>query len=217
MRRLLFLLAAVCVVAAAPVVAKPPKDTRQLTIDATSRVVVFGNAVTLTGRLTGSPSAGQEVRLQADEVPLDGFKQVLMATTDATGAYTFTVTPTLNTNYRVTVKGKPPATSPALLVKVRMKASLRVSDSTPERGEIVRFRGSVKPPHDGLVVDIQKRRRDGSYKTVSHARLRDAGDVRSRYSRRVRIHSGGVYRVRAPADSDHATGVSPRRRITAHD
>jgi hypothetical protein len=214
MKRLLFLLAGACVLAAAPVVAKPPKDTRQLTIAATPRVAVFGNAVKLTGRLTGSPNAGQEVRLQADAFPPDGFKQALTATTDASGAYTFTVTPTLNTTYRVTVKGKPAATSPELLVKVRMKASLRVSDSTPERGDIVRFRGSLKPQHDGLVVDVQKRRRDGSYKTVSHARLRDAGDARSRYSRRVRIHSGGVYRVRAPADADHATGLS-RRRISA--
>ena len=47
-----------------------------------------------------------------------------------------------------------------------------------------------------------------------HARLRDAGDVRSRYSRRVRIRRGGVYRVRAPADTDHATGLSRGRRIS---
>jgi hypothetical protein len=72
----------------------------------------------------------------------------------------------------------------------------------------------VKPQHDGRLVEIQKRRRDGSYKTISHARLRDAGDARSRYSRRVRIRRGGVYRVRAPADTDHATGLSRGRRIS---
>ncbi len=215
MRRLTVLLASVFVVAAAPVIAKPPKDTRQLTLAATPKVVVFGNPVKLSGRLTGSPSAGQEVKLQADGFPFDRFKQALTATTDSTGAYSFTFTPQLNTKYRVTVKGKPPATSPELLVKVRMKASLRVSDSTPERGDLVRFRGSVKPQHDGMVVEIQKRKRDGSYKTVANARLRDAGDLRSRYSRRVRIRRGGVYRVRAPADPDHATGLSPRRRISA--
>jgi hypothetical protein len=112
------------------------------------------------------------------------------------------------------VKAKPAATSPEVLVKVRMKVSLRVSDSSPDAGELVRFRGSVKPQHDGNVVDIQKRRRDGSYKTIAHARLRDAGDTRSRYGRRVRIRRGGVYRVKAPADGDHASGVSRRRRIS---
>jgi hypothetical protein len=215
MRRLPLLLAAMLVATAAPVLAaKPPKDTRQLTVAASPTTVSFGSSTKLSGRLTGSTVAGQDVKLQSDGFPFDGFKQTATATTDAAGAYTFTVTPALNTTYRATVKSKPAATSPQVLVKVRMKVSLRVSDSSPDAGDLVRFRGSVKPPHDGNVVDIQKRRRDGSYKTIAHARLKDAGDVRSRYSRRVRIRRGGVYRVKATADGDHASGVSRRRRIS---
>jgi hypothetical protein len=215
MRRFVFLLAALLAVAATPVVAaKPPKTTRTLTLSASPSTVVFGNATKLSGRLTGSPVAGQDVKLQADGFPFNGFKQVATATTNSTGAYSFTQAPTLNTAYRATVKSKPSATSPQLLVKVRKKASLRVSDSSPDAGDLVTFRGSVKPQHDGNVVDIQKRRRDGSYRTIAHARLRDAGELRSRYSRRVRIHHGGVYRVKATADSDHASGVSRRRRIS---
>ena len=215
MRRLPFLLALMLAIAGAPVfAAKPPKNTRQLTLASTPPTVVFGNSTKLSGRLTGNPAAGQDVKLQADGFPFDKFKEIATVTTASTGAYSFTVTPTLNTAYRTTVKGKPPATSPQVVVRVRMKLSLAVSDSSPKAGELVRFRGSVKPQHDGNIVAIQKRRHDGSYKTVAHARLRDAGAVRSRYSRRVRIRRSGVYRVKAPADADHASGLSRRRRIT---
>ena len=216
MKRFSFVLVAMLVATATPVLAaKPPPDTYQLTLAAGSSTVTFGNSTKLSGRLTGdSPVAGQEVKLQSDGFPFDGFKQTATTTTDTAGTYKFTVTPALNTMYRATVKSKPPATSPQVLVKVRMKVSLRVSDSSVDAGDLVSFRGSVKPQHDGNVVDIQKRRHDGSYKTIAHARLKDAGDTRSRYSRRVRIRRGGVYRVKATSDGDHASGVSRRRRIS---
>lgn len=94
-----------------------------------------------------------------------------------------------------------------------MSVTLRVDDARSKRGQRVRFFGSVRPPHDGLVVRLQRRGSGGRYRTVARARLRDAGDASSTYSRRVRIFRDGVYRARVPADGDHLTGTSRRQRV----
>lgn len=94
-----------------------------------------------------------------------------------------------------------------------MTVTMRVSDTTPTRGQRVRFRGSVRPQHDGRVVYIERRGSGGRYRRVASTRLRDAGSTRSRYSRRVRIWRSGVYRARVPGDRDHRTGTSRRRSI----
>jgi hypothetical protein len=79
----------------------------------------------------------------------------------------------------------------------------------------VRFHGTAAPAHDGAPVRIQRRRADGSWRTVARTTLRDAGTDVSRYSRRVRVRRSGTYRVRALAhDSDHLRGTSRRRRLT---
>jgi plastocyanin len=103
----------------------------------------------------------------------------------------------------------PPAPPPA----TAMRVTLRVDDARPKRGQRVRFFGSVQPPHDGRVVRLQRRGSGGRYRTVARARLRDAGDTRSTYSRRLRIFRDGIYRARVPADGDHLTGTSRRRRV----
>jgi plastocyanin len=106
----------------------------------------------------------------------------------------------------------PPAPTPSPS-PTAMSVTLRVDDPRPRRGQRVRFFGSVRPPHDGRIVRLQKRVGGGRYRAVGRARLRDAGDARSRYSRRLRIFRDGVYRARVPADADHLTGTSRRRRV----
>jgi hypothetical protein len=47
--------------------------------------------------------------------------------------------------------------------------------------------------------------------------LRDAGDERSRYSRRIRVRSTGTYRVVVVSnDGDHVNGISRPRRLRVH-
>src|SRR5918999_122753 len=91
---------------------------------------------------------------------------------------------------------------------------LRVGDRTPRRGQRVRFRGTVRPQHDGTRVAIQRKRRDGTWATVATPRLRDAGDAYSRYTKRLRIRRTGTYRTVIAAHGDHAEGISRERTLT---
>jgi hypothetical protein len=106
-----------------------------------------------------------------------------------------------------------------VIVSVRSKVGLRLSDKTPLRGQRVRFRGSVMPPHDGQAVKIQRRTRTG-WRTIAQPVLATAapinGVARSRYSKRIRIRRSGVFRTVKPADGDHARGKSPKRRARVH-
>jgi hypothetical protein len=106
-----------------------------------------------------------------------------------------------------------PVETPTAPPTTAMSVTLRVDDPRPRRGQRVRFFGSVRPPHDGRIVKIQRRGGGGRYRTVARTRLRDAGDARSSYSRRLRVWRDGVYRARVPADGDHLTGTSRRRRV----
>lgn len=107
---------------------------------------------------------------------------------------------------------EPPPAPPAGS-KAPTTVTLRVSDATPSRGQRVRFFGSVKPERDGRIVQLQRRRRGGSFRTVERIRLRDAGAARSTYSKRLRVRSSAVFRARLPADGDHEAGTSRTRRL----
>jgi hypothetical protein len=182
-----------------------------ITIAAVPAAIRFGGSSTISGQLTNAP-AGTTVTLQQSPHPFSAFTDLATATTDAAGNYSFTVTPGLNTRYRVVAQSSPPATSAEVTVLVRYRVSLRLSDSTVRRGQRVRFKGSVAPAHDGRKVKIQRKTSTG-FKTVAKAVLRAAkGDV-SKYANRIRITRKGTYRVRVAADADHATGFSPRRKI----
>jgi plastocyanin len=97
--------------------------------------------------------------------------------------------------------------------RARTAVTLRVSDTTPSRGQRVRFFGSVRPERDGRLVQLQRRRRGGSFRTVERIRLRDAGAGRSTYSKRLRVRSDAIFRARLPADADHEAGTSRTRRV----
>jgi hypothetical protein len=198
---------------------KPPKGGYAISLDAKPSPVVFAQATTLSGRLAGPTHAGVSVRLEQDKtLPLgDKFDSAgAVATTATNGNYQFVVRPAVNTQYRVIAKTTPDTTSPVRLVGVRPLIGLTLSDSTPRRGALVRFSGSVRPAHDGSAVAIQRRTATGGWSTVATTALKDAGTARSVYSRLVRVRRDGVYRVKLPAHNDHATGISSQRTIVVH-
>ena len=137
--------------------------------------------------------------LRADPFPLGGDDTVVAtATTDANGDFQFAgIMPDRKTRYSGRAKTSPPVESAVVDVLVRVRVSLRLDDSTPRVGQRVRFSGSAAPQHDGSVVRIQRRRATGSWKTVALTLMRDAGEERSRYARRLRIHRDGTYRGRS--------------------
>ena len=219
-RRMLGLVAALAATVALPLGAaaqKPPDNT--VTLAAAPNPITFGKPSTLSGKVTGPDHTGAAVTLRADPFPVDGDEIVVAtATTDANGDFQFVgIMPDRSTRYTARAKTSPPVESAVVDVLVRVRVSLRLDDSTPRAGQRVRFSGSAAPQHDGSVVRIQRRRATGSWKTVGLTLLRDAGDERSRYSRRLRIRRDGTYRARVIAvDGDHLSGISRRRSVEVH-
>lgn len=190
----------------------PPGGQDDVTLAAAPNPVVFGRAVTLSGRVRAPGNNPIQVTLEQDPHPFgDRFTTVGSRATEGNGSYSFTHIPREHTRYRVAAATSPATASAQLLVQVRIRATLRLSDSTPRRGQLVRFSGFAYPAHDGRRVLIQRRTSTGSFRTVARTTLRDAGTSRSRFSRSFRVRRDGVYRARVSGDANHLTGFSPRR------
>jgi plastocyanin len=106
--------------------------------------------------------------------------------------------------------GAPAPTKPLLSV------SLKVSDATPLAGKRVRVFGVVRPARDGRKVQIQKRLRNGKFKTIASTRLRDAGADKSIYSLRLRLSADTALRARVAGDGEAGTGLSHGRKLDVH-
>jgi hypothetical protein len=207
-------LAVLALLASQPAAQDPPPTSGQLTISASPNPITFGRATTVSGRLKkGAVKAAVPVTLQENPAPFTaGFQNVATTATDTDGKYSFTdVQPEQNTRYR-TKTAVPDATSAELLVEVRIKVVLRLSDRTPLRGQRVTFSGTASPEHDGRLVYIQRRTRTGNWRTVRRTVLKDAGSEFSTFSRGIRIRRDTTYRAKVFHDSDHADGTSRRKR-----
>jgi hypothetical protein len=199
-------LAACAVVLPAVALAAPPQPT-QVTIGVSPGTVTFGKPAVVSG----TTAANTAVTLRADPFPFNGsFGQVAKATSNAAGAYSFTVTPDRSTHYRVDVKK---ARSPVATLLVRWKVTRSVSTRHPRRGRRVLFTGTVSPAHTGGMVEIQ-RRRSGVYRTVKLATLVAASPTSSSYAVRVRVRRTGFYRARVESDGAHEAGNSRPVKLT---
>ena len=228
MRRILVLAIAACA-CAVPLTAnaaKPPKNqpnsSPALTIAAKPTLITYGRTATISGRLTGRNHGNRPVGLRRNPWPFRAFVDARRVTrTASNGSYSFTVKPTRHTRYR-TVTPQPATIydtllrSPEVLVLVRLRVGIRLSDSTPRRGQRVRIFGTVAPKHNGRKVFVQRRRADGRWRTVARTLTRNATGNRSRYSKRIRVRRSGLYRVRVRGDAHHRTGTSRVRSITVH-
>ena len=182
--------------------------SNDLTIVASPDPVVWGNTLTITGRLRGPENAAKTIELQENPFPYPGpFRPVgAPTTTNDKGQYTFRVKPSRNTDYRAVAKTTPEVISPSVRSRVRMRISRRVDDRTPAPGTVVMFSGFVGPAHDGRTVYIQRRNRDGLWRTKATTKLVDAGAEKplySAYARGLKIAKDGVYRVAIRRDADH--------------
>lgn len=196
---------------------QPPSGaTPSVSIDAKPNPMVFSTVTTLSGRVTAPGNDPVGIRFEADTTRPYGDSYTmtsLRTTTKSNGMYSLPVKPTVNTQYRAIAQLSPPVRSTPRLVLVRMLVGLKLSDSTPRRGGLVTFSGSVYPAHDGQRALIQKRSPSGRFVTIARPLLRDAGTARSTYSRRVRVFRDGVYRVKVAGDADHVNGFSRARSI----
>jgi hypothetical protein len=211
MKRTIITIAAVALVAVPVVQAQQAPDTLSIAADQSS--VKFGGSITLSGKLTGSNVAGRNVRVQADEFPLDSFSNAGNATTNATGDWSLVVKPNANTRYRARVGNLDSAN---LDVTVLPKVSLRLSDRTPAIGQRVRFSGRVCPEHDTVAIALQRRSSTG-WKTIASPVLADIPNVEcSSYSVVKRVRRDGRFRARFLGDTDHAASNSRVKRARVH-
>ena len=187
MRIRLLLAAAILTVALALAVAsegeaqKPPKPGAT-TLKASADKVTFSQPVALTGKVKGGKQ-GDRGHARAPRGGPTAFVPAGTATTDANGDFSFA-----SARPRAPSTAPPPArpaTSPDTAVAVAPLVGLKVSDSTPRKGQRVRFRGTVRPQHDGTRVAIQRKRADGTWVTVRTPLLRDAGSC---YSTLLQAH-----------------------------
>jgi hypothetical protein len=196
---------ALAIPAAALAAPKPQPTAPTIAISATA--VTFGKAVTISGTTT----ANTVVTLRADAFPFNNaFGRVTDATSNAAGAYSFTVTPDTSTHYRVDAKK---AKSAVATLAVRWKVTRKVSTKHPKRGKRVLFSGLVSPAHVGGTASIQ-RNFGGVWKTVKTATLAASTSTSSAYSTRIRVRRTGTYRVRVEGDGAHDAGNSSRVKLT---
>lgn len=188
---------------------KPPKPGA-MTLKASAQQLTFSQPVALTGKVKGVKQA-VTVTIERRAADSTTYAPAGTASTDANGAFSFLDRPAKSSVYRATAGS---AASPEVAVAVAPLVGLKVGDSTPRKGQRVRFKGTVRPQHDGTRVAIQRKRADGSWVTVRSPRLRDAGSTYSRYSKRIRIRRSGTYRTVIGAHADHAEGVSRERSLT---
>lgn len=195
---------------------KPP-GTGNLTIVPSAKQIKFGRSVTITGTLKGSNNDNVTIELQHDPYPFGTTYAPLDTTkTNSKGEYSFTTRPTKNENYRTVAQTTPEARSDNLTIGVKVRVTRTVDDFTPDRGQPVTISGTVVPAHDGRTVYLQRRRKNGTWRTVATTTLQDAGADRpttSVYSRRIRIYRDGLWRARVRTHGDHIGNKSRRLRL----
>ncbi len=210
-RTLAIAVAALAAIAAPSALGAPPAQT--LTMSAGATTVKFGGTVTLSGKLAGGKIDGKKVTVHQDPFPVGAFENAGSATTNATGDWSLPVNPFANTRYQAR-SGK--ADSPTLDVMVRPAISLKLSDRTPRRGQLVRFSGTLCPEHDGAAIALQRRTASG-WRTVAKPVLADVATTTcSSYARRLRVRRDSAYRTRFLGDADHVAAGSRVRRAAVH-
>jgi hypothetical protein len=217
-----FVLLAISLPMAAALVATPgqaakPPAAGNLTIGAAPNPIIYNASTVISGKLKGKVKSSIPVALVGNEAPYTGgYDPIATTTTDSKGDYRFTgVRPLLSTRYHVSTV-VPPETSADVLVQVQIKVVLRLSDSTPRKGQRVRFYGTAAPDHDGRLVYIQRQSSTGKWRTLARTALKDAGSEFSKFSRRMRVRRSATYRARVFHDSDHADGTSRSKHASVH-
>ena len=159
------------------------------------------NAKTLiAGVLSGTGNGDRRIVLQSNPFPFtQGFQNASdVHLTNPDGSFSFPLLAVpVNTQYRVVLTNVPQVVSPIVTVGIAPKVTL---SSKRLSGNRFRFKGKIRPAHDGAGIVIQ-RLKNGAWVNVASSHARAAkGDV-SKYSKRFKIKRSGTYRVFAGTDN----------------
>jgi hypothetical protein len=192
-------------------------------INFSERNVLLGAAVTISGTLVnGAADAGRRVQLYERRAPFPGTWGVLQESTAAPdGSYSFTVVPPRKAFFSVVAPATATAgrqASAGWLVSVRRKISIKVSDRTPRKNQLVRFSGFISPSFPlgpSSVATLQRRDRTGAFANVRAVLLKAAGAFTS-YRIRIHVHRAGTYRVYVPPTTYLSRGASVAVNVRVH-
>jgi hypothetical protein len=181
------------------------------TIGSSAVPIDFGQSVTISGTLDSGVSTS--VTLFAREEFHGGLHPIATATTDATGAYSFTQAPPRNTVYQVRVTTDPKRRTARLFQGVRDVVAIAASATSATVGQVVTFSGTVQPSKAGHVVFLQ-RLDAGVWRTIAVARV-GAG---SAYAIPFTLAAPGdaQYRTLVPGGPLNQRGVSSAVQVTAN-
>lgn len=196
---------------------KTPKQPLGFSVAAQPGTFVFGAITMVAGTLGGTGSANRAVQLQHQPWPFQaGFVPVgNVQLTDANGAFNFPIIGLgANTQYRVVTTGDKPVISPVVNANVQVRVTGHTRVRTVNRGSRLRFSGTVRPAHVGVQIGVQRRSSRGNWITVQGSRTRTGTADYARYATRVKIGSGGTYRVFVKTiDGRNQANYSPSIRI----
>jgi hypothetical protein len=192
-------------------------------VNFTERNVLLGAPITVSGTLVnGAADAGRQVQLYERRAPFPGTWAVLQAgAAGPDGSYSFTITPARKAYYSIVAPATATAgreASPGFLVAVRRKVSIKVSDRTPRKNQLVRFSGFISPSYPlgpSSVATLQRRDSTGAFANVKAVLLKAAGDYTS-YRARVHVRQPGAYRVYVPPSTFLSSGASVAIVVRVH-
>jgi hypothetical protein len=182
------------------------------TLTASADPAIYGQGVTLSGKLGGPKVSGVRVRLQLTPFPFtspfaDAGNPVVSS---SSGAFSFTLpSVTLTTRALVIADGVPPVISK--VVVVRSAARVGILSIRRSAGRVV-VRGRVTPATPQGVAALQRQGRNGSW--VPMGRTRVAGDGTYEISFRARRAALTLRVVGLTHDGGgHVRGISRERRV----
>ena len=142
---LLLVLASPAVAAPAKPPPKPtPKPVTEVGIRLDPFAITYGQAASVSGQLTGH-ALRQPLVLQGAPFPFQAFADVARGASGADGRYSFVVAPPITMRYQVSSATDRSVASGIVHLAVSQRVDAAVSDSTPRRGQLVRFSGAVGP------------------------------------------------------------------------
>ncbi len=175
------------------------KQVTGFTINTSNPIQAVGQPVMISGQLTPGPTAQPAfVQLWARPATGGSFQFVGQNPVGPSGAYSFTVTPAVNTIYQARTSFGPHQASAALWQGVHDLLSLTPSSSTSPVGGQVTFTGNVIPDKTGHVVFLQRLGADGDWHSVESRFVRAGSAFRFGWT----FGKAGTFKFRARIYSD---------------
>jgi chitodextrinase len=196
-----------------------PTVQSRLEASASARVITAGDGVDITGQLfnstTGAPIANESVTMTSRPTTSQGdlgWRAATVASTDANGRATFSLSPSENVQVKLTHSQSVVSTA-TVTVQVRPDVTAVVPDTTIRLGQGVAITGRVTPSHAGQKAMLNYNG-SGVWRKIQSTTL--AADGSFQFGTGPGFSGVHVYRIAVPADATHAGGMSQQITVRVH-